>query len=81
MAARRNQPAKRKCMVPGCRNLCQQQGVCKTCFRENTKLVEDGKFTADQLVNMGLWLPEGKRGPKPAARVQKVLERPCVGAW
>ena len=66
---------KPKCMVAGCDNLSQQRGVCKTCFRENSRLVEAGDYTDKQLVELRLWKPECKRGPKPAERVQKVLRR------
>lgn len=67
--------ARGKCRTARCKNVAQWRGVCQSCHRELTELVESRQYTDAQLVEIGAWAQMQRPGRPRAGRVVKALER------
>jgi hypothetical protein len=53
------------CLVGGCQSVVYARGLCRSCYQAAAKAVREGTVSADELMGLGLMLPDarGKRSP------------------
>ena len=51
-----------KCLTPKCKRDADVRGLCNACYSVAKRLRDLGKFTFQELVDLGLMLPSKRRG-------------------
>ena len=64
-----------KCLVKACDGKAKSRGLCVSCYQSASKLVQTGKITWDQLVELGLALEAKNKGGQGGLFYTELQER------